>query len=664
MSILHCQSCGAALEALTTSCPFCGAQPLLGDRYEIRAAIGHGGMGEVFLAYDRRLANEVAIKRLTPQFSSSPELRDSLTKEARVMARLSDAAIVRLFDLADLSGDLYLVMEYVCGPSLREMIRAGYKAPPLELARLMGAICQGLSAAHHEGVIHRDLKPSNLLLSLEGAERTAFTASKTLPKNLENAQVKIADFGIAKALADSGTTLTNAFSGTPGYMAPEQFRGETPSPETDVYALGVITCELLTGKLPPQPLQTIEGVHPAVTQVVAKAMSPARAGRFNSAAAFYQALVEAIEGKSPYRPPIRPAPPGLGRRQRLLLTLGAAFVLGLAGVMIPLATLKTRKISPSPVDSSLRDDPVAIEWHSPPRAAELPPVVEDARGRLPQKGLTGPKQAGVKWSVDLSIPAGLKIVALGTDSTVYVSGIDGGLCAIRNGKVAWAMKTGMMSASNLQFDEEGRLWFEADDSPYCLNRDGKGGRLPATFHPPKRWRSNPINCYTHNVTGPGWKLDLDGQCASAGVKAGPDGLVYVATDLPEILAVGSGGAVKWRLTAACNAANLIAALPHRVVYTCEDSSLHGLVDGVEKWKQAADGTISRDILADSEGNIYFGDYGRDNGASHVHSLDAQGDNRWTVNLQRAIVENMALDGRGKLYVAASFFHTRLLCLGD
>ena len=663
MSILHCQSCGAALEALTTSCPFCGAQPLLGDRYEIRANIGHGGMGEVFLAYDRRLANEVAIKRLTPQFSSSPELRDSLTKEARVMARLSDAAIVRLFDLANLDNDLYLVMEYVCGPSLREMIRAGYRTPPLELARVMGAICQGLSVAHREGVIHRDLKPSNLLLSLEGAERTAYTESKALPKSLANAQVKIGDFGIAKALADSGTTLTNAFSGTPGYMAPEQFRGETPSPETDVYALGVITCELLTGKLPPQPLRTIDGVHPAVTQVVAKAMSPARAGRFKSAAAFYQALVEAIEGKSPYRPPIRPAPPGLGRRQRLLAALAAAFVLGLAGVLIPLATLKTKKISITPLES-FRDNPVAIEWHSPPRAAELPPVVEEARGRIPEKGLLGPKHARIKWSIDLSIPAGLKIVTLGTDSTAYVSGIDGGLCAIRDGKVAWAMKTGMMGASNVQFDEEGRIWFEGDDSVYCLNRDGKGGRLPASFHAPKRWRSHPYDCFRHTLTGPGWKMDLDGQCASAGAKIGADGLVYVATDLPEILAVGAGGAVKWRLPAACNAINLVAALPHRVVYTCEDRSLHGLVDGVEKWRQMADGTISRDVLADSDGNMYFGDYVRDTGASHVHMFDAQGDSRWTVDLQRASVADMALDGRGQLFVAASFFHTRLLCLGD
>jgi hypothetical protein len=443
-------------------------------------------------------------------------------------------------------------------------------------------------------------------------------------------------------------------------MAPEQFRGEAPTPETDVYTLGVITCELLTGKLPPQPLRTIEGVHHAVTEVVAKAMSPIRERRFHSAAAFHHALCEAIEGRSLIPPPLRPARPGLGRNQRVIL---AALLLAFGSAAILGVILKPRRHPPAYGARLEQDNPVKIEWHSPPRVSELPPVVDEARGRLPEKGLIGPRQARVKWSIDLPISAGLKIVALGTDSTVYVTGLSAGLCAIREGKVAWAYSSGLLGASNVQFDDDGRIWYEADQNVYCLNRDGKGGRLPASFHLPRDWRSSATGCYGHTLSGRDWKLDLDGQCTSAGVKTGPEGLIYAATDSPEILAVGANGAVKWRHPAACNATNLAPTLPNRMVYTCEDNSLHGLADGVESWKRTADGTINRDILADSAGTIYFGDYGK-TGSSHLHAVDAQGADRWTVDLRRATVQNIVLDNRRQLYVAGSFLHTRLICLGE
>src|SRR5690349_13784052 len=117
-------------------------------------------MGEVFLAHDRRLDNDVAIKRLTPQLASCQELRVSLQREAQIMAKLSDASIVRLFDLAEFYGDFYLILEYVPGPTLRDMIRGGYRASPQELAKVVAEICQGLTVAHNAGVVHRDLKPS------------------------------------------------------------------------------------------------------------------------------------------------------------------------------------------------------------------------------------------------------------------------------------------------------------------------------------------------------------------------------------------------------------------------------------------------------------------------------------------------------------------------
>jgi serine/threonine protein kinase len=150
------------------------------------------------------------------------------------------------------------------------------------------------------------------LLSLDGGERAAFTTSRRLPTSLANATVKIADFGIAKAISDSGSTLTNAFSGTPGYMAPEQFRGEMPGPETDVYALGIVTRELCV----------LQDAHPAVSQVVAKATSAARSNRF--------------------RPPIKPARRGLNLNQRLALASLLA-VFG-AGLIVAITTSRPHKI--------------------------------------------------------------------------------------------------------------------------------------------------------------------------------------------------------------------------------------------------------------------------------------------------------------------------------
>ena len=624
---------------------------MLGDRYEVRALIGQGGMGEVFLGYDRRLANEVAIKRLPPQFASSPELRDSLEKEARILARLSDGAIVRLFDLAEFYGGLYLILEYVGGPSLREMVRTGYKVSLPELASLMGEICQGLTVAHRAGVIHRDLKPSNLLLSLEGDDRAAFKAWRSLPVNLTNARAKIADFGIAKAISESGSTLTNAFSGTPGYMAPEQFRGEAPGPETDVYALGVVTRELCV----------LEDAHPAVSQVVAKATSAVRSMRFQTANAFYEALCEAIEGRSPIRPPLRPARRGLKRYQLLAIALFfAALGIAVTIAVIPSSTHKRQVLQQLPFDT---DNAVDIEWHSPPRVAELPPVIEEARGRVPRSGLIGPKKPKILWNVALNAE-GLRIAAIGTDGTVYLTGF-AGLCAIRNGKLQWAYKTGI-GGSSIDIAEDGRIWYHSMDDNYCLNRDGVGGRLPASIHPPEfdhGW--NQARCVmSHTLTGPRWKINLDGDCTNAGVVTAADGRVYVATDLPQIAAVSAAGSVEWAYAAPCNAVNLIPTLPNRLVFACENSSLYALTGGKATWRFQTDGTFDRDMLADATGTLYYGDYGRETGVSHLHAVSAEAVPLWAMDMKRATVTNLALNNRRQLCAAASFLHSRVMCLGD
>jgi serine/threonine protein kinase len=661
---VHCQFCAAALESIAALCPFCGSQVVLGNRYELRAVLGRGGTSEVFRAFDKRLQNDVALKRLSPQLASSQELRDSLTKEARVLARLSDRAIVRLFDFDEFSGDLYLVLEYVNGPTMREMLRNGYRAPVLELARIMEQMCKGLSVAHEAGVVHRDLKPGNLMLALHGGEEAAYTQSRTLPPNLANAQVKITDFGIAKAIADAGVTMTNAFSGTPGYMAPEQFRGEPASPETDVYALGVITYELLTGTAPKGGIGTIPGVHPAVAEVISKAMSPVRQYRFPSAAAFHEALCNAIEGKPPKRV-LQPARRPAVHAARLALV---AVVMGALAAVLTFVIVRAR----SGTDHSLshvpnfEETPTPIDWRSIPRVTEPPPPVEDARGRPPDSvGFSGPQHPKVRWSVVLDSLLSMHHAALGKDGTVYVTGISGQVCALRDGKVLWAYKTGSgQLLSEIQFDDEGRVWFHSLDTVYCLNRDGKGGRLPPLTKQPEEPSAAHFSCTLgHELWGRGWKMSLEGNCSAQPV-ARPGGTVFVGLDLPQILAISQLGAVEWKYSPSCDPKRILPAPANRLVFTCEDNTIHSMTGSTETWSRTSDGTLYSDAIMDSTGTVFYGDYIRRSGGIHLHAIDAQGKDRWTFDMQGSSVSSIALGMQHQLIVSSSSNYGKVIWLTD
>jgi serine/threonine protein kinase len=642
----------------------------LGERYEINAIIGRGGMGEVFLAHDRRLDNDVALKRLTPQLASSDELRESLRREAQIMARLSDSNIVRLFDLAEFFGDFYLILEYVPGPTLRDMIRAGYRASPQELALIMSEVCQGLTVAHNAGVIHRDLKPSNLLLGLKGGELAAYLQSKTLPAGLANAKVKISDFGIAKAIADSHLTMTNAISGTPGYMAPEQFRGEAPSPETDVYALGVLTYELLTGKMPEAPIGNIMSVPGAVSEVIRIAMSPVRKNRFPSAAAFYEALYNGIEGRSP-----RPLVPGL--------STGA--VLGIAGVcvavllgLITLAAVLSRS-APKPArrGTSAYKAPVKlaitpIDWHPFPKVTELPPIVEEARGKL-ANDLIGPEHPKAKWEITIPYMAAGRVALVGKDGTVYLKGAMSELCAIRDGKVVWAYKSADIGASiqDLAMDQDGRLWFKistiGDNDRYCFNRDGKGGRLPRSFanQGPKGNDSAPYSCWKnkHTLSGPEGDMELEDDCLH--VAQGRDGRIYVATDLPQILAVTTNGKFEFKYKPSCQPASLIPTLANQLVFSCADHTLHGLRGSTEVWNRTTDGAIDS-AITDAAGTIYYRDKAKGADTGFLHAIDPQGKSRWNFELQTSDGDIYLGQRRMYLFQMVHDFSlaNRLICISD
>jgi serine/threonine protein kinase len=202
---------------------------------EILGLHGQGGMGAVYKARYRQLDRLVALKILPPQAAEDPAFAERFTREARALARLSHPHIVTVHDFGRADGLYYLVMEFVDGVNLRQMLQAG-KLEPREALAIVPQVCEALQYAHDEGVVHRDIKPENILVD-------------------KKCRVKIADFGLVKLLGRGPTPYTLTGSqpvlGTPHYMAPEQVeRPQAVDHRADIYSLGVVFYEMLTGNLP------------------------------------------------------------------------------------------------------------------------------------------------------------------------------------------------------------------------------------------------------------------------------------------------------------------------------------------------------------------------------------------------------------------------------
>ncbi len=206
------------------------AHPRVVDqRYEIVATLGRGAMGTVFQARDMRLDRRVALKLLAPGLTRSPELQARFRQEARILARLSHANIVQIYDFLEADNGFWIAMELVEGTDLEQTLTA--PLPTVRAGQLGRQMAEGLAYAHARGVVHRDLKPANLLL----------TADDT---------VKITDFGIAKLATAESLTHDRQVMGTPAYMSPEQADGRDTDQRTDIYSLGVILYRMLGGDLP------------------------------------------------------------------------------------------------------------------------------------------------------------------------------------------------------------------------------------------------------------------------------------------------------------------------------------------------------------------------------------------------------------------------------
>jgi len=281
----------------------------LSDRYELGEIIGFGGMSEVHLARDLRLHRDVAVKVLRADLARNPSFYLRFRREAQNAAALNHPAIVAVYDTgeaATASGPLpYIVMEYVDGVTLRDIVHNDGPMPPRRALEVIADACQALNFSHQHGIIHRDVKPANIMISDAGA-------------------VKVMDFGIARALADTGNSVTQtaAVIGTAQYLSPEQARGESVDARSDVYSLGCVLYEMLTGE-PPfvgdspvavayqhvredpiPPSQKRAGISPELDAVVLKALTKNPDNRYQSAAEMRADLVRVHSGEKPEAPKV------------------------------------------------------------------------------------------------------------------------------------------------------------------------------------------------------------------------------------------------------------------------------------------------------------------------------------------------------------------------
>ncbi|MBQ1427525.1 MAG: Stk1 family PASTA domain-containing Ser/Thr kinase, partial [Aeriscardovia sp.] len=282
-------------------------QSLAQGRYTVGPVIGHGGMAEVHIGTDTRLGRQVAIKILRPNLANDQVFLARFRKEARSVAQLNNPNIVSIYDTGEEEAEgpdgekekiPYIIMEYVKGQTLREIIRENGALSPTDAGQIIIGILNALEYSHKMGIIHRDIKPSNVMVSEQGV-------------------VKVMDFGIARALDDSATTMTQSQGvvGTAQYLSPEQAKGENIDMRSDLYSAGCVLYEMLTGRPPfsgdspvaiayqhvsqvaTPPSSIIPGLPKIWDSVVAKAMTKDRQNRYSTAAEFKRDVQAILSGQ-------------------------------------------------------------------------------------------------------------------------------------------------------------------------------------------------------------------------------------------------------------------------------------------------------------------------------------------------------------------------------
>jgi serine/threonine-protein kinase len=391
----------------------------IADRYQLEGRLGVGGMSTVHLALDRVLERHVAVKLLAEHLADDPAFVSRFRREALAAARLVHPNIVQVFDFGFDAGhhQHFIVMEHVKGHSCAELLRDRGHLDVEVAVEIVAQACRGLEYAHRGGVVHRDVKPGNLLVS-------------------DSEVVKLADFGIARAADQSSITQVGSVLGTAAYLSPEQARGEEAGPRADLYSLGVVAYQLLSGRLPyeanslselalkqqreaPAPLESLNPLVPReLSQAVAMALAIDQEARPPDALVFAEAIQNGVRGISPYDSTSPTAHLGTSAVTRMLPSAGVAT----AATRIDQPT--GPRTPPAARTPPARRVPARVPERAP-AAAQRTGTHRDARRDAPPAAQRAPRRGGGRRAfrrlVALALLAIVFIAAVAISATIATS---------------------------------------------------------------------------------------------------------------------------------------------------------------------------------------------------------------------------------------------------